>query len=52
MTMEIKGRDLREGIPRTIVVDDQEIREGPRWKCRFGGAEGRSQSSNGTMIWG
>jgi len=27
MTMEIKGRDLREGIPRTIVVDDQEIRE-------------------------
>ena len=28
MTMEIKGRDLREGIPKTIVVDDQEIREG------------------------
>jgi len=27
MTMEIKGRDLREGIPKTIVVDDQEIRE-------------------------
>jgi rod shape-determining protein MreB len=27
ITMEIKGRDLREGIPRTIVVDDQEIRE-------------------------
>lgn len=27
-TMEIKGRDLREGIPKTIVVDDQEIREG------------------------
>ncbi|HYA49060.1 MAG TPA: rod shape-determining protein, partial [Burkholderiales bacterium] len=27
MTIEIKGRDLREGIPRTIVVDDQEIRE-------------------------
>ncbi len=27
VTMEIKGRDLREGIPRTIVVDDQEIRE-------------------------
>jgi len=25
--MEIKGRDLREGIPKTIVVDDQEIRE-------------------------
>ncbi|MBU2438371.1 MAG: rod shape-determining protein, partial [Acidobacteria bacterium] len=24
---EIKGRDLREGIPKTIVVDDQEIRE-------------------------
>ena len=27
LTMEIKGRDLREGIPKTIVVDDQEIRE-------------------------
>ncbi|MGC9057233.1 MAG: rod shape-determining protein [Candidatus Saccharicenans sp.] len=27
LTMEIKGRDLREGIPRTIVVDDQEVRE-------------------------
>jgi rod shape-determining protein MreB len=27
LTMEIKGRDLREGIPRTIVIDDQEIRE-------------------------
>ena len=27
MTMEIKGRDLREGIPKTCVVDDQEIRE-------------------------
>jgi rod shape-determining protein MreB len=27
MTLEIKGRDLREGIPKTIVVDDQEIRE-------------------------
>lgn len=27
LTMEVKGRDLREGIPRTIVIDDQEIRE-------------------------
>jgi len=27
MTMDIKGRDLREGIPRTIVIDDQEVRE-------------------------
>jgi rod shape-determining protein MreB len=27
MTMEIKGRDLREGIPKTILVDDQEVRE-------------------------
>ncbi|MBN2199300.1 MAG: rod shape-determining protein [Candidatus Aminicenantes bacterium] len=27
LTMEIKGRDLRDGIPKTIVVDDQEIRE-------------------------
>jgi rod shape-determining protein MreB len=27
LTMEIKGRDLRDGIPKTIVIDDQEIRE-------------------------
>jgi len=27
LTMEIKGRDLRDGIPKTIVVDDQEMRE-------------------------
>jgi rod shape-determining protein MreB len=27
LTMEVKGRDLREGIPKVIVVDDQEIRE-------------------------
>jgi rod shape-determining protein MreB len=27
LTMEIKGRDLREGIPKTVVIDDQEIRE-------------------------
>jgi len=27
VTIDIKGRDLREGIPKTIVVDDQEIRE-------------------------
>ncbi|MFQ6082405.1 MAG: rod shape-determining protein [Candidatus Aminicenantia bacterium] len=27
MTMEIKGRDLREGIPKVVVLDDQEIRE-------------------------
>lgn len=27
LTIEIKGRDLREGIPKTIVVDDQELRE-------------------------
>jgi rod shape-determining protein MreB len=27
LTMEVKGRDLREGIPKTVVVDDQEIRE-------------------------
>ncbi|MDD8030577.1 MAG: rod shape-determining protein [Acidobacteriota bacterium] len=27
LTLEIKGRDLREGIPKTIVIDDQEIRE-------------------------
>ena len=27
LTMEIKGRDLVEGIPKTIVVTDEEIRE-------------------------
>jgi len=27
MTMEIKGRNLREGIPKTVLIDDQELRE-------------------------
>ena len=27
MTMEIKGRDLIEGVPKTITVSDEEIRE-------------------------
>ncbi|NOR11773.1 MAG: MreB/Mrl family cell shape determining protein [Candidatus Aminicenantes bacterium] len=27
MTMEIKGRDLREGIPKAVVIGDQEVRE-------------------------
>ncbi|MCU0244943.1 MAG: rod shape-determining protein [Bryobacter sp.] len=27
ITMEIKGRNLIEGVPRTIIVDDKEIRE-------------------------
>jgi rod shape-determining protein MreB len=27
MTQEIKGRDLGEGIPKTIIIDDQEVRE-------------------------
>jgi len=27
MTMEIKGRNLVEGVPKTITVDDSEIRE-------------------------
>ena len=27
LTMEIKGRDLKEGIPKTIVISDSEIRE-------------------------
>ncbi|MFZ5925888.1 MAG: rod shape-determining protein [Acidobacteriota bacterium] len=27
LTMEIKGRNLIEGVPRTIVVNDEEIRE-------------------------
>jgi rod shape-determining protein MreB and related proteins len=27
MTMEIKGRNLIEGVPRTITIDDGEIRE-------------------------
>ncbi len=27
MTMEIKGRDLVEGVPKTLVISDEEIRE-------------------------
>ncbi len=27
MTMEVKGKDLKEGIPMTIVINDQELRE-------------------------
>ena len=27
ITMEIKGRDLVEGVPKTLVVSDEEIRE-------------------------
>ena len=27
MTLEIKGRDLVEGIPKTLVISDEEIRE-------------------------
>jgi rod shape-determining protein MreB len=27
MTMEIKGRSLIEGVPKTLIVDDSEIRE-------------------------
>src|SRR5436190_3708995 len=27
LTMEIKGRDLMEGIPKTLVISDEEIRE-------------------------
>jgi rod shape-determining protein MreB and related proteins len=27
LTMEIKGRNLMEGVPKTLVVDDSEIRE-------------------------
>jgi rod shape-determining protein MreB len=27
LTMEIKGRDLVEGIPKTLVISDEEIRE-------------------------
>jgi rod shape-determining protein MreB len=27
MTMEVKGRDLVAGIPKTVVVDSDEIRE-------------------------
>ena len=27
MTMEIKGRDLVEGVPKTLIVSDEEIRE-------------------------
>ncbi len=27
LTMEIKGRDLVEGVPKTVVISDEEIRE-------------------------
>jgi rod shape-determining protein MreB len=27
MTMEVKGRDLSEGIPKIVVIGDQEVRE-------------------------
>ena len=27
ISIEIKGRDLGEGIPKTLIIDDQEIRE-------------------------
>ena len=27
ITMEIRGRDLKEGIPKAVLIDDQEIRE-------------------------
>ncbi len=27
LTMEIKGRNLIEGVPKTVTVDDSEIRE-------------------------
>ena len=27
LTMEIKGRDLVEGVPKTIIISDEEIRE-------------------------
>src|SRR5437868_14381610 len=29
-TMEVKGRDLIDGIPKTIVITDEEIREALR----------------------
>src|SRR5271169_3293598 len=27
LTMEVKGRNLIEGVPRTLIIDDSEIRE-------------------------
>jgi rod shape-determining protein MreB len=27
LTMEVKGRDLVEGVPKTLVISDEEIRE-------------------------
>src|SRR5439155_22388791 len=27
LTMEVKGRNLIEGVPRTVTIDDSEIRE-------------------------
>ena len=30
LTMEVKGRNLIEGVPRTVTIDDSEIREVPQ----------------------
>jgi isoleucyl-tRNA synthetase len=52
--MEVLGTHgadaLRLYLIDSPVVKAQELRFA--WKCRFGGAEGRSQSSNGKVIWG
>jgi rod shape-determining protein MreB len=29
LTMEIKGRNLIEGVPKTLTIHDREIREAP-----------------------
>ena len=43
LTMEIKGRDLVEGVPKTLTITDEEIREAlaePVGDHRRGGAHG------------
>jgi len=44
LTMEVKGRNLIEGVPRTVTIDDSEIREslggmrGHHFECHPRGA--------------
>ena len=46
MTMEIKGRNLIEGVPKTITIEDNEIREALR-ECIATIINGIRVASNG-----
>ncbi len=52
MTMEIKGRHLIEGVPKTITITDEEIREAlaeTRQRDRRRGARGARAHAAGTV---